>query len=191
VRASITAGGMWELPLGRVPIEGELAEALLGSCSVLEKDTEAHRAEHSLEVQVPFLYHLNPRVRIVPIILMPRSVEECVRMGEEIARVIRGWKSAVLIVASTDLTHYEPRPSAREKDRLAIQQMMALNPEGLYQTVAAHKISMCGFIPTTVALAAWRALGVTGMEFVGYSDSGDTSGDTARVVGYAGLIVRG
>lgn len=190
-RSSIVSEGSWETPLGRVAVDAQLAESLLAGCSSLERDVEAHRAEHSLEVQIPFLYHLNPRVCIVPITLMPRTLEDCLKLGREIAEVIRGSRGPILLVASTDMTHYEPREKAREKDRLAIEQMVALNPEGLYQTVGSHRISMCGFIPATVVLAACRSLGSRQAELVGYSDSGEASGDSARVVGYAGLIIRG
>lgn len=190
-RSSLMAEGAWETPLGRVAVDAELAESLLEACPSLERDVEAHRAEHSLEVQIPFLYHLSPSVRIVPITLMPRPLEDCLKLGQEIAEVIQGWRSPVLLVASTDMTHYEPREKAREKDRLAVEQMIDLSPEGLYQTVGRHRISMCGFIPATVVLAACRSLGARQVELVGYSDSGEASGDIARVVGYAGLVIRG
>jgi hypothetical protein len=188
-RGSIAAAGEWELPIGKVPIESGLAELLLGATRLLEPDTEAHRQEHSLEVQVPFLHRLNPAVRIVPITLKVHSLEDCTALGQALADVVRGWPSPVLLVASTDMSHYEPRASAQAKDRLAIDQMLALSPEGLYQTVSQNHISMCGFIPTTVVLAACRSLGVSRVELVGYSDSGEASGDTQRVVGYAGLVL--
>ena len=191
VKASIMEGGEWEIPLGTVPIETELAKTLLASASLLESDWEAHRNEHCLEVQIPFLFHLNPNVRVAPITLMHLTLDECLKLGSEIAQVVQGWRVPVLLVASTDMTHYESRSSAQQKDRLAIEQMVAMSPEGLYQTVEKNRISMCGYIPTTVVLAACKTLGVQRGEFVGYSDSGDTTRDTERVVGYAGLILRG
>ena len=188
-RAAIMSGGEWETPLGRVAVDSGLAEKLLVSCSLLEEDAEAHRGEHSLEVQLPFLSYLHPGVRIVPVALKRLLLEECLQMGQDIGRVVKHWPGTVLLVASTDLTHYQPRARARENDRLAIDQMLAVNPEDLYQTVAAHQISMCGVIPTTVVLAVCRELGVKQAQLIAYGDSGEINQDTKRVVGYGGLIL--
>jgi AmmeMemoRadiSam system protein B len=190
-KASVMAEGQWDTPIGRVPVDSRLAEKLLALCPLLERDVEAHQGEHSIEVQLPFLLSLNPGVRIVPVTLKVFSLDECLKLGLGIAEVIKQWPGNILLVASTDMTHYEPREQSRTKDRLAIDQMIAVSPEGLYQTVEYYRISMCGVIPTTVILSACRALGVKRAQLVAYGDSADTTRDATRVVGYSGLIFRG
>jgi AmmeMemoRadiSam system protein B len=190
-KASVMAEGQWDTPIGRVPIDSRLAERLLSSCPLLERDVEAHRGEHSIEVQLPFLLSLNPGVSIVPVTLKMFSLDECLKLGRAIAEVIQQWPGKILLVASTDMTHYEPQEQSRSKDRLAIDQIIAMSPEGLYHTVERDRISMCGVIPTTVVLSACQALGVKRAQLVAYGDSAETTRDATRVVGYSGLIFRG
>lgn len=191
-RRSIWSGGAWTFPGFQVEIDAELRSALLGEAG-LTPDDQAHLGEHALEVHLPFLYARRPGVRIVPITLGGLDLASCRAMGDAIARVISEAKRSgqeVLLVASTDMSHYEPAPLAATRDRLAIDRMLALDPEGLYQTVREHEISMCGYVPTTVTLFASRALGASTGELIRYGNSGEASGDTRRVVGYAGLVVR-
>ncbi len=186
---ALMASGGWRLPLGVAPIEERLARLLLAHAPFIADDAEAHRFEHSLEVQVPFLQYRNPQVRIVPLVLGRLSLDACERLGEAVAEAIRAYGDDVLIVASSDMSHYEPRATATAKDRLALDRILALDPAGLLQTVAAHRITMCGVVPATVTLIAARRLGATAAELVRYSDSGEVSGDTLQVVGYAGVLI--
>lgn len=179
----------WRMPFGTVSVDRRLAALILRHSTRIVNDAEAHAAEHSLEVQVPFLQQVQPALRIVPLAVSRMDYELCRSVAGELAAAIREFGSPVLLVASTDMSHYEPRPQAAKKDRLAIERILALDPHGLYTTVSGNRISMCGVIPTTIALLAALELGATRSELVQYTDSGEASGDTGQVVGYAGLIV--
>jgi len=179
----------WQMPLGRVAIDRQLATAIRRHCARIVEDAEAHAAEHSLEVQVPFLQQAQPGLRIVPLVVGRVAYELCQSVARGLATAIREFGQPVLIVASTDMSHYESRPQAAKKDRLAIERILALDPQGLYATVLGSRISMCGVIPTTLALLVALELGATRTELVQYTDSGEASGDIRQVVGYAGLII--
>lgn len=189
---ALSASGVWEMPLGPVSINKDLAESILKAPTSkvkIKDDPEAHGMEHSIEVQVPFLQFLQPKVSIVPIALSHLSFDACQEIGRALVQGIQGYGKEVLLVASTDMTHYESQESAKAKDKLAIDQILGLDPRGLYETVARHRISMCGVIPTTIVLEACKALGAGKAELVQYATSGDVTGDYAQVVGYAGFIV--
>jgi len=186
---AVYASGSWMTPLGEVPIAEELARNILEYAPLATRDEAAHRLEHSLEVQVPFLQYRNPQLAIVPIMLSFIDLNSCLVLAKTLARAIQDQGRPVLLVASTDMTHYENRQVATVKDRAAIERILDLDPEGLYQVVVGNRISMCGVIPTTVTLAAARELGATSAELVRYTDSGEASGDTSQVVGYAGFVI--
>ena len=179
----------WQMPGGVVPCDTEIAQALIDASPLFADDELAHQFEHSIEVQVPFLQELQPELRIVAISLSSLSYQECIEIGEAIAGVIEQSAEEILILASTDMSHYESRSSASAKDKRALDKVLALDPEGLYRTVLKERISMCGFIPVAVTLEAAVKLGATKAELVGYTDSGAVSGDTDQVVGYAGVII--
>ncbi|MFC1843553.1 AmmeMemoRadiSam system protein B [Thermodesulfobacteriota bacterium] len=181
--------GAWEMPMGQVEINRELAAAIAESSSQIQVDEIAHRFEHSLEVQVPFLQHMQKKLTITPLVVSHVSYQTCVSVGNGLAEAIKSYNKPVLIVASTDMTHYESRESAGSKDGMALERIKALAPEGLYNTVVGNRISMCGIMPTTVTLIAALALGAKKAELIRYTDSGEASGDTSRVVGYAGLVI--
>lgn len=182
--------GSWETPLGAVPIETGLASALLEACPACRSDAKAHEKEHSLEVQVPFLQRLVPDVSIVPVCISHTAdYEDLEGLGKAVAESVRGFGRDVLIVASTDMSHYVSRAEAKEKDGLAIGRVLALDPEGLFRTVVRERITMCGFQPVTAALVAARELGAVKAELVRYATSGDVTGDDREVVGYAGLRI--
>ncbi len=187
--ASIMSQGAWVTPLGSVPIATDLASALKAANPILEEDALAHAHEHSLEVQVPFLRHRNPAVRIVPVAFMLRTFAEVEEVGLSIAEVLKTWPDPVLMVASSDMTHYESADRAKEKDARAIERVLELDAEGLLDTTKRFGITMCGAIPTAVLLVAARTLGATRGELVTYATSGDVSGDYGSVVGYAGMVV--
>ncbi|MGE5664230.1 MAG: AmmeMemoRadiSam system protein B [Deltaproteobacteria bacterium] len=187
--AAIMARGAWRMPWGDVPVDDALATRLLAASPLLVEDASAHRREHSLEVQLPFLHRFLADFRIVPVALGRLSIEECQALGETTAAIVRGEEKPPLIIASSDMSHYEPDAVARRKDERAIARILAMDPEGLYRTVRSERITMCGFIPATVALFAAIALGATSARLVKYATSGDASGDYGQVVGYAGLAI--
>ncbi len=181
--------GAWSMPLGEVPINTSLARNLLAQTELIEADTLAHRFEHSLEVQVPFLQYFRPDMTLTPMVISHLSFKAFQIVGEALAGAIQQYNKPVLIVASSDMTHYESRQSATAKDSLAMQQITALNPEGLYNTVLGKRITMCGIMPATIALIAALRLGATQARLIRYTDSGEASGDTNQVVGYAGFVI--
>jgi len=186
---SIISAGAWAMPLGTVPINPELSELIKSHVPLAREDAAAQRQEHSLEVQLPFLQMARPEITLSPLMVAQLDFASCRAIGQGLARAIKAFGQPVLMVASTDMTHYQPRAVASRQDHLALARVTALDPEGLYRTVVEQRISMCGFIPTTITLIAALELGATKAELVSYSDSGETSGDTDRVVGYAGLVI--
>jgi AmmeMemoRadiSam system protein B len=188
--ASIVSRGAWATPLGPAAIHEELADAVKSANPLFEEDSLAHAHEHSLEVQVPFLLHRNPSARIVPIAFMLRAFAEVEEAGEAVAAALGAFSGPVLMVASSDMTHYERHEQAKEKDAKAIEKVLQLDPRGLLDTTKRFGITMCGVIPTAVLLIAARRLGATQGELVTYATSGEASGDYQSVVGYAGMIIR-
>jgi hypothetical protein len=188
--AAIMSHGAWRMPWGDVPVDEELAARLETACPLLREDASAHSREHAIEVQLPFLHRFRPDVRIVPVALGRLSLEDCRDLGENVAAAIAGDADPPLLVASTDMSHYVPDAVARKKDRMAIDRMLALDPEGLYGTVRTERISMCGVLPATVVLFAARRLGATLARLIRYATSGDVSREYDQVVGYAGLAFR-
>jgi AmmeMemoRadiSam system protein B len=186
-RAAVITSGGFRIPGATIPIASELAVAIRDEAK-LHEDDRAHLREHSLEVQLPFLAFRNPSVSIVPICLGVQPFEACVRLGEVLARAIRG--RSALLVASTDMSHYLSAAAGGRLDRMALDRIEALDPEGLYRTVFENEISMCGVIPTTVTLVAANALGAKTARLTRYANSGEVSGDYDRVVGYAGFVIR-
>jgi MEMO1 family protein len=179
----------WEMPMGNVPIDTELAEMLVHRSPLIRKDEVAHRFEHSLEVQVPFLQEMQKNLAIVPLVIAHIPYSMCEKVADNLSESIKESGKNVLILASSDMTHYESRSVAAKKDRLALDRLLALDPAGLYQTVVDRRITMCGFIPATIALLASMQLGARTANLVRYTDSGEVSGDTDQVVGYAGVII--
>jgi AmmeMemoRadiSam system protein B len=186
--AAILSSGAWRTPLGDAPIDEPLAEALKKACPLLREDSIAHSGEHSLEVQLPFLQVLVPGFSFVPVALGTVRFENLVSVGQAIARVLENSKESVLLLTTSDLNHYEDDAATRIKDHKAIDQLLALDPGGLYDTCRDEKISMCGLGPAVAMLTALKALGVTKSELVKYATSADVSGDRSAVVGYAGMI---
>ena len=184
---AIISRGAWRTPLGDAAIDETLATALKTECPILREDRVAHSAEHSLEVQLPFLQVLAPGFAFVPIALGTVPFDDLVTVGQALARVLTA-NPDVLLLTTSDLNHYEDDATTRPKDRQAINQILALNPRGLYDVCRNAGISMCGLGPTVAMLTALRAPGTTHAELIRYATSADVSGDTCSVVGYAGFI---
>lgn len=192
-RRSLWPGGAWNTPSGPVPVAADLTAALLARAGV-QADTAAHLREHAIEVHLPFVHARNPDAQIAALCLGGLGRDDCRELGEAIAAAIRELEGdrdrpGVLLAASSDMSHYISAAAAAGLDRLALERLLALDPAGLFDVVEQRHISMCGVLPTTVALFAALALGATRAELVGYTHSGKVSGDLERVVGYAGAIV--
>ena len=186
---AILSEGSWQTPLGDARIDWELARALARACPRLREDPVAHQAEHSLEVQLPFLQRLIPDLRFVPVVLGTDRYPLLEELGHAVAEVIKAQKEPVLVIASSDMNHYERDSLTRVKDHRTIIQIVELNPRGLYDTVRSEAITMCGYAATVAMLVAVLDLGATKARLIRYATSGDISGDRERVVGYAGIVV--
>jgi len=212
---SLMARGQWETPLGLVEIDEALSASILSKSPRIQEDSLAHLREHSLEVQLPFIQHFKKKFKIVPIQMLDTRLETCKEVGRAVAEAIksrgkgsgvgvqgeeqnklktsnpeRGTSPDVLIIASSDMSHYEQAAAAKEKDFKAIHQLLNLDPEGLYRVVREYGITMCGFGPAVVMLVACKLLGAISAELIKYANSGEVSGDYDQVVGYAGVVVR-
>jgi len=187
---SIMTKGSWITPLGEAEVDAELGKRILESSSYLEEDHVAHQFEHSLEVQVPFLQYFRPDVRIVPIVMSHARGNVYKKIGKELAGAIKESRKKVTILASSDMTHYEPQESARKKDSMAIEAILDLDEDELLKRIAEYDISMCGYAPVVSLISAAKEMGAKKAELVKYQTSGDTSGDYSSVVGYAGIILK-
>jgi len=181
---SVWIGDAWDTPLGRVEINRELAEQLLGD--VLGADEMAHMYEHSIEVQLPWLQCLYPGIKIVPIAMLAQDQDTATAVGKAIASL----DDNMVIIASTDFTHYEPHLRAKEKDAAVIEAITALDEAELYQRIERHSCTMCGYGPVAAAIVAAKEKNATRGSLLKYATSGDTSGDFSRVVGYGSIVIK-
>jgi AmmeMemoRadiSam system protein B len=186
---AIMTRGSWRTPLGDASIDPELAEQLVKMFPAIAEDSAAHRYEHAIEVEVPFLQKLRPDMQFVPIAVGTGQLVILEHLGKAIAQVLHALGERVLIVASSDMNHYEDDATTRIKDRKAIDKLLALDARGLHETILNESISMCGFGPAVAMLTAANKLGAQMAELVQYATSGDISGDRKKVVGYAGIVV--
>jgi MEMO1 family protein len=193
-RYAVYSSGVWHTPIGDVPIAEPLALELLDTCELLAEDTKAHAREHSLEVQLPMLLRANPNIRIVPMLIGGKWPESGGRsdlreIGAAIAQSVREYGKPVLLLASTDLNHYEDQETSKIKDKLVLDAVVRLDEEALMDRVIDVEVSMCGVAATYIVLHAAKELGAKRAELLDYRTSGDVSGDFARVVGYGAVVI--
>jgi AmmeMemoRadiSam system protein B len=186
---SIMTEGSWETPLGEVEIDSRLGKQILTRSRHLEEDHEAHSYEHSIEVQLPFLQYFKRDIRIVPILFSHAVASVYKEIGKEIAGAIKELGAETVIIASSDMTHYESQEAARRKDTQAIDAILELDEDKLMRRVGELNITMCGYVPTVALISAAKELGAKRAELVRYQTSGDVTGDYSAVVGYAGIII--
>jgi len=176
--------GFWRTPLGDVEIDAELANQIVDESHIIDVDDSAHRFEHSIEVQLPFLQYLyGSEFKIAPICFLMQDLSSARDVGQAVAKVLAG-KNAV-IIASSDMTHYEPQKSAETKDKMALEAVEAMDEAKLYSVVEAHRISACGYGPIAALITAAKNLGMKKAKLLCYKTSGDVIGDYSSVVGYA------
>ncbi len=187
---SVFAVGSFVTPMGEVPVDETTAAALLAACDLLEDDPAAHAREHAVEVELPFLLARQPALAAVPIVLGWSDWPRTRRLGEALAAVVRASPEPVLLVASSDMTHYESAADADRKDRLALAAVERLDGEALLDVARRERVSMCGRVPAAAVLEAARRLGATAATVVHRSHSGEVTGDDRSVVSYAGVVVR-
>ena len=180
---ALHARGGWETPLGRAPIDEELAQALLDADPVVFDDPDVHREEHSLEMQMPFLQRILPGLRIVPMLMGTQSREEVLSLAEALAKALAG--RGALLVASSDLSHYQPAAVANRTDAEVVGQVGRFDEEALMARLEKHHNVACGGGPVVAVMRAARALGADRATVLKYGDSGDVGErDKSHVVGY-------
>ncbi len=189
-KISLMESGEWEIPTGTLQIDEQISYKLAMNVPIIKKDVQAHMFEHSLEVQLPFITYFSKDVKIVPIVILSATIGECRMLGEGIAKTIKALGYPVVVAASSDMSHYVSDDVARQKDKKAIDRILSLDPEGLYETVTKERISMCGYLPAVTMLFAAKALGARSSRLVKYATSAEVSGDYDHVVGYAGVVLR-
>ncbi len=187
---AMTTRDGWETPLGIVELDSELGILILQNSEFVMEDHDAHDYEHSIEVQLPFLQYLNENVKIVPVALTHTSGDIYKQIGKSIAEAINKLERKVLIIASSDMSHYESSENAKTKDMKAIDAILELDEDKLLKQVEMHSISMCGYGPVMSLISAAKDLGAQDAELIMYQTSGDVSGNYDEVVGYAGVIIK-
>jgi hypothetical protein len=182
--------GRWEAPGGGLPVDEPTAKAVIDAGAGFSADTAAHRQEHSLEVVVPFLQTAQPDARLVPISAALPDPGKLTDAGRALAAVLKAQDQPFTLVVSSDMSHFVSESFAKKQDQKALDAIQNLDPAGLFNTVRDNDISMCGVMPMTLGLAAAVELGASKARLVDYATSADATGDRARVVGYAGVIVQ-
>ena len=187
-RLAVWEAGLWHFPGAAVAVDSALAQALTCAEPRLTADRAAHIKEHSLEVMLPFLHYLDPDLKIVPICVAVPVLSTLTEVAARMADVIKAWPGQISIVVSSDMSHYISAAQAKKKDNLALERILALDPEGLFRVVRQENISMCGIMPMTLGLTLAKQLGASRAELVDYTNSGQVTGESSQVVAYAGVL---
>jgi MEMO1 family protein len=187
--AAIYGKGVWSTPLGNIEVDEDISKAICKKTKLIVEDESAHAREHSIEVQIPIMQYFRPDFKIAPILFAGSTIKDYQHIADALAEVISNARKKILIVASSDMTHYEPQQDTLEKDRLAIDAVLRLDEKLLIERVMQHNITMCGYIPAAVMIAAAKSLGGKSARLIRYMTSGDITGDKTEVVGYAGIII--
>ncbi len=178
--------GVWRTPLGDVEIDTIVANQILDRSRIIDVDDKAHVREHSIELQLPFLQYLyGAAFKFVPICFLIQDLESSREIGLAVSKALSGRNA--LVIASTDMTHYESQRSAEKKDKMAIDAVTKLDEERYYSLVESYNISTCGYGPTVAAITATKSLGAREGQLLCYRTSGDVTGDYSAVVGYAAI----
>lgn len=179
----------WDMPMGQVQVDFKLRDKLIEKSKIFKIDTNSGLDEHSIEVQIPFLQYLNPKVKILPILISGTNYDELQQGGVELAELTKNTEDDILIVASTDMSHYISSEEAKKKDNFAIEKIEALSPKELLNTVINERISMCGVLPVVMSLVLAKELGAEETKIIEYTNSGNISGDYDQVVGYLSMML--
>ena len=182
--------GSWETPLGQVEIDSSFADILIEKSGIMDSNPEAHIREHSAEVQLPFLQYLNPEFKFVPVTMWMQDIRTSQEIGVSIAQTATELDRDVVVIASTDFTHYEPKKQAYIQDMQVINAIKDMDQKRMMDVVAKQNVTMCGYGPVAATIVAVKEMGAVSCEFKKYATSGDTTGDNSSVVAYASLIFR-
>lgn len=182
--------GSWLTPLGEVKIDTEFALQLLSDYPLLDDDPSAHVKEHSCEVQLPFIQEISPDFKLVPICMMMQDLQTAGELGQAIAKTAHNLGRDIVVIASTDFTHYQPQQVAEAQDRKVLDHIQTLDEEGMVSEISQHNVTMCGYGPVTATMVASKNMGASEAQILKYATSGDTSGDYSSVVGYAAAVFK-
>jgi hypothetical protein len=186
---SIMTKGAWETPLGVAPIDTDLAEQIRASSSIIDEDDSAHVSEHSVEVQLPFLQYLyGEKIRFVPICMMMQDLQTSQEIARGIAKSSKG--KHVVVIASSDFTHYEPQNVASQKDKIAIEKIVNLDSDGFNELGETGRVTMCGYGPITTLMELAKLENDAHAKLLAYHTSGEITNDTGSVVGYSAIVFR-
>jgi len=185
---SILSSGKWETPLGVLEIDHDLANNIVKRSKILKEDINAHKYEHSIEVQIPFIqYIFGNNVNIIPISMSRQDIETDINIANAISASVKD--KDIVVIASSDFTHYESSEYAYNIDLQAIEAIIEFNPQKIYDMIFDQRLSMCGPGPITTMLMICKTLKAKKAELLKYATSGDITGDNKKVVGYASMIV--
>ncbi|HEX9320200.1 MAG TPA: AmmeMemoRadiSam system protein B [Nitrososphaeraceae archaeon] len=183
---AIMKEGSWITPLGRSDIDANLASEVLNHCEIVEFDSLAHSRDHCIEVQLPFVQFINKSAAILPIILKKQDKNTSAGLGQCLGKVIKNRN--VMLIASSDLTHYEPNQRAHTKDAELISSILSMNISEFYSVLESSRVSACGYGAIAAVMFAAKAIGSTSGKLLRYATSGDVAGDLASVVGYSSIL---
>lgn len=187
---SVSTQGLWKTPLGSVEVDREFADYLISKSNFFKADEAAHTYEHSIEVQLPFLQYIMSGFEILPLCIANTDINDLKKSAEELTKAIKELKRDVTIIASSDMTHYEPQKTAKTKDMQAISAILKMDEDELLDKVTNMNISMCGVAPVAITLNTAKAIGAKEAVLVDYQTSGNATGDYFSVVGYGGIILK-
>jgi AmmeMemoRadiSam system protein B len=185
---SVMTEGSWQTPLGEVPIDYEFAGELVNQCPILDTDPSAHLQEHSCEVQLPFLQHISSQFQLVPLCMWMQDIETATELGQVIAKTAKEMDRDIVIIASTDFTHYQPQQVAESQDSQVLDAITAFDEKVMMRKVQELNVTMCGYGPVTATMTASKAMGALQSRILKYATSGDITGDHSSVVGYASAV---
>jgi AmmeMemoRadiSam system protein B len=179
----------WSIPGAMIAGNPQIARDLVAAIPGLELDAAAHAREHGIEVELPLLARLAPQTKVVGIAIGAGTYADCRRFAAGLAKVLRQQKEQPLLIISSDMNHFASDAENRRLDEMALTCIDRLDAAALLATCRKHQISMCGVLPAVIVMETLRELGqLHRAERIGYATSGDVSGDTSRVVGYAGVV---
>lgn len=182
--------GSWLTPLGEVEIDSQFASELLNYYPLLDDDPSAHLNEHSCEVQLPFLQEISPDFQLVPVCMMMQDLETARELGEAITHTAQKLKRDMVVIASTDFTHYQPHDVAKAHDKEVLEAIAVMDELEMMNQIQKFNVTMCGYGPVAATIEASRGMGATEADILQYATSGDTGGDYTSVVGYASAIFK-
>lgn len=180
--------GEWETPLGNVEIDEQFAEKLVKNTLIIDVDESAHVQEHSLEVHLPFLQYFSKDFKIVPVSMWMHDMETSTEIGKSIKETAEALERDVVVLASSDMTHYKPQSIAKRDDAQVIEAIKIMDEKLMIKRIMDLNVTMCGYGPVTAAIIASKELGAQNAEILKYATSGDITGDMSAVVGYASAV---